>query len=107
MMEQVVQPHTGARRAGVPGYRVAGKTGTVRKASGGGYQEDAYRGLFVGIAPVSDPRIVTVVMIDHPRGEDYYGGLVAAPVFSSVVGNALRLLDVPPDQANLSNAASP
>ncbi|WP_372612117.1 peptidoglycan D,D-transpeptidase FtsI family protein [Halomonas sp.] len=97
MMDQVVQPGTGARRALVPGYRVAGKTGTVRKTGAGGYQEKAYRGLFVGIAPVSDPRIVTVVMIDHPRGDSYYGGAVAAPVFSRVAGNALRLLDVPPD----------
>ncbi|EPC03845.1 cell division protein [Litchfieldella anticariensis FP35 = DSM 16096] len=98
MLEQVVQPGTGARRAMVPGYRVAGKTGTVRKTSSEGYQEDAYRSVFAGIAPVSDPRIVTVVMIDHPRGDEYYGGAVAAPVFSRVAGSALRLLDVPPDQ---------
>lgn len=97
MMDRVVAPGTGARRALVPGYRVAGKTGTVRKTAAGGYQERAYRSLFVGIAPVSDPRIVTVVMIDHPRGDSYYGGAVAAPVFSRVAGNALRLLDVPPD----------
>ncbi|TLF49672.1 penicillin-binding protein 2 [Halomonas urmiana] len=97
MMDRVVAPGTGARRALVPGYRVAGKTGTVRKTAAGGYQEKAYRSLFVGIAPVSDPRIVTVVMIDHPRGDSYYGGAVAAPVFSRVAGNALRLLDVPPD----------
>jgi cell division protein FtsI (penicillin-binding protein 3) len=97
MMDQVVEPGTGARRALVPGYRVAGKTGTVRKTDAGGYQQKAYRSLFVGIAPVSDPRIVTVVMIDHPRGDSYYGGAVAAPVFSRVAGNALRLLDVPPD----------
>ena len=97
MMDQVVEPGTGARRALVPGYRIAGKTGTVRKTDAGGYQKEAYRSLFVGIAPVSDPRIVTVVMIDHPRGDSYYGGAVAAPVFSRVAGNALRLLDVPPD----------
>ncbi|QFU02259.1 Peptidoglycan synthase FtsI precursor [Halomonas sp. THAF5a] len=97
MMDRVVAPGTGARRALVPGYRVAGKTGTVRKTAAGGYQARAYRSLFVGIAPVSDPRIVTVVMIDHPRGDSYYGGAVAAPVFSRVAGNALRLLDVPPD----------
>ncbi|MGM0983897.1 MAG: peptidoglycan D,D-transpeptidase FtsI family protein [Pseudomonadota bacterium] len=97
IMEESVQPGTGGRRAGVPGYRVAGKTGTVRKTSATGYEKDAYRSLFVGIAPVSDPRIITVVMIDHPRGDDYYGGAVAAPVFSRVAGNALRLLDVPPD----------
>lgn len=97
MMDRVVEPGTGARRALVPGYRIAGKTGTVRKTDASGYQEEAYRGLFVGIAPVSDPRIITVVMIDNPRGDSYYGGAVAAPVFSRVAGNALRLLDVPPD----------
>jgi cell division protein FtsI (penicillin-binding protein 3) len=98
IMEQSVQPTTGGRRAAVPGYRVAGKTGTVRKTSVAGYEENAYRSLFAGVAPVSDPRIVTVVMIDHPRGGDFFGGAVAAPVFSRVTGSALRLLDVPPDQ---------
>ncbi|SDJ90194.1 peptidoglycan D,D-transpeptidase FtsI family protein [Billgrantia gudaonensis] len=98
IMEASVQPGTGGRRAAVPGYRVAGKTGTVRKSSARGYEKDAYRSLFAGIAPVSDPRIVTVVMIDRPRGDDYFGGAVAAPVFSRVAGSALRLLDVPPDQ---------
>ncbi|MCC5883573.1 MAG: penicillin-binding protein 2 [Halomonas sp.] len=98
IMEQSVQPTTGGRRAAVPGYRVAGKTGTVRKTSVGGYEENAYRSLFAGVAPVSDPRIVTIVMIDHPRAGDFFGGAVAAPVFSRVTGSALRLLDVPPDQ---------
>jgi cell division protein FtsI (penicillin-binding protein 3) len=98
IMEQSVQPNTGGRRAAVPGYRVAGKTGTVRKTSVSGYEADAYRSLFAGVAPVSDPRIVTIVMIDHPRGGDFFGGAVAAPVFSRVTGSALRLLDVPPDQ---------
>ncbi|MDN3555630.1 peptidoglycan D,D-transpeptidase FtsI family protein [Halomonas maura] len=98
MMDQVVAPRTGARRGMVPGYSVAGKTGTVRKSGGTGYEEDAYRSLFVGIAPVSDPRLITVVMIDHPRGDSYYGGAVAAPVFSRVAGNTLRILDVPPDR---------
>ncbi|MFY0992401.1 peptidoglycan D,D-transpeptidase FtsI family protein [Halomonas sp. C05BenzN] len=98
IMEESVQPGTGGRRAAVPGYRVAGKSGTVRKTAASGYQQNVYRSLFAGIAPVSDPRIVTVVMIDHPRGGEYFGGAVAAPVFSRVTGNALRLLDVPPDQ---------
>lgn len=98
ILEESVQPGAGGRRAGVAGYRVAGKTGTVRKTSVQGYVENAYRSVFAGIAPVSDPRIVTIVMIDHPREGEYYGGAVAAPVFSRVTGNALRLLDVPPDQ---------
>ncbi|GHC20276.1 peptidoglycan D,D-transpeptidase FtsI family protein [Aidingimonas halophila] len=98
MLEESVQPGAGGHRAAVSGYRIAGKTGTSRKSSPGGYEKDAYRSLFAGIAPVSEPRIVTVVMIDHPRGDEYYGGAVAAPVFSRVTGSALRLLDVPPDQ---------
>ncbi|ALM52139.1 peptidoglycan D,D-transpeptidase FtsI family protein [Halomonas huangheensis] len=98
MMDEVVEPGTGARRAEVPGYTVAGKTGTVRKIGDAGYAQNAYRGLFVGITPVSDPRIITVVMIDHPRGDAYYGGAIAAPVFSRIAGSALRILDVPPDQ---------
>lgn len=97
MLEAVVAPGTGGRRARVDGYRVAGKTGTVRKTGQSGYDEDAYRSVFVGIAPASKPRIVTAVMIDHPKAGEFYGGAVAAPVFSDVAGNALRLLDVPPD----------
>ncbi|NRB55644.1 MAG: penicillin-binding protein 2 [Salinicola sp.] len=97
MMEKIVQPNAGGHLAMVPGYQIAGKTGTVRKVTSTGYQETEYRGLFAGIAPASNPRIVTVVMIDNPKKGDYYGGLVAAPVFSRVVGSALRLLDVPPD----------
>ncbi|GED22190.1 penicillin-binding protein 3 [Halomonas halmophila] len=100
MMDEVVAPGTGARRGMVPGYRVAGKTGTVRKVGSDGYQQSTYRALFVGIAPVSDPRIITVVMIDHPRGDEYYGGAIAAPVFSRVAGSALRMLDVPPDRSS-------
>lgn len=97
MLEKIVQPNAGGHLAMVPGYQIAGKTGTVRKVTSTGYQEVEYRGLFAGIAPASNPRIVTVVMIDNPKKGDYYGGLVAAPVFSRVVGSALRLLDVPPD----------
>lgn len=98
MLEAVVGPNAGGRRARVEGYRVAGKTGTVRKTGVSGYDKDAYRSVFVGIAPVSDPRIVTAIMIDHPKAGEFYGGAVAAPVFSDVAGNALRLLDVPPDE---------
>ncbi len=97
ILETSVAAYTGGRRARVEGYRVGGETGTVRKIGQQGYTTDAYRSVFAGIAPISDPRIVTVVMIDHPRAGEFYGGAVAAPVFSSVTGNALRLLDVPPD----------
>jgi cell division protein FtsI (penicillin-binding protein 3) len=98
ILESSVAAYTGGRRARVEGYRVGGKTGTVRKSGQGGYAKNAYRSVFAGIAPISDPRIVTVVMIDHPKAGEFYGGAVAAPVFSSVTGNALRLLDVPPDR---------
>ncbi len=97
LLETSVGAYSGGRRARVEGYRVGGKTGTVRKTGQQGYATNAYRSVFAGIAPISDPRIVTVVMIDNPRAGQFYGGAVAAPVFSSVTGNALRLLDVPPD----------
>lgn len=83
--------------ARVPGYRVAGKTGTVRKSGVGGYAEDSYLSLFAGLVPASNPRLAMVVVINDPRGDDYYGGLVAAPVFGRVMSGALRLLDVAPD----------
>ncbi len=98
MMEAVVAEDGTAPRARIPGYRVAGKTGTVRKlAAQGGYHDDRFLSLFAGIAPASDPRLVVVVVVDDPRGEDYYGGQVAAPVFAEIAKGALRLLDVPPD----------
>jgi len=100
MLEGVVSPEGTAPRAAIPGYRVAGKTGTVRKSEVGGYSEDRYVSVFAGMAPASRPRLVMVVAIDEPSAGDYYGGLVAAPVFATVMAGALRLLNVPPD--NLS-----
>lgn len=97
MLEGVVSPGGTGRRAAVAGYRVAGKTGTVRKVGAGGYTEDRYVAVFAGMAPASHPRLVTVVMINEPRTGGYYGGEVAAPVFSRVMSGALRLLDIPPD----------
>ncbi len=97
MMERVVSPEGTAARAAVPGYRVAGKTGTVRKSIAGGYAEDRYLALFAGMAPASDPRLVMVVVIDEPSDGEFYGGVVAAPVFSRVMTGALRFLAVPPD----------
>lgn len=97
MLERVVAKGGTAPRAAVPGYRVAGKTGTVKKSIGGRYADDRYLALFVGMAPASDPRLVMAVVIDEPAGKKYYGGQVAAPVFSSVMAGALRLLNVAPD----------
>lgn len=97
MMEHVTGAQGTARQARIPGYRVAGKTGTSRKAIAGGYASDRYVSLFVGLAPVSNPRFVMVVVIDEPSAGVYYGGAVAAPVFAQVVESALRLFNEPPD----------
>lgn len=87
-----------AHKARIPGYRVGGKTGTVHKVGPGGYERDRYVALFAGVAPLDDPRIVTVVVINEPQGEEHGGGSAAAPVFSTVTAGALRLLDVAPTQ---------
>lgn len=97
MLETVVAPGGTGTLAAVAGYRVAGKTGTVRKPVPGGYAEDKYMAIFAGMAPASDPRLVTVVMVNEPRVKDYYGGLVAAPVFSQIMAGALRLVNASPD----------
>ena len=97
MMEAVVSDQGTAPAAAVTGYRVAGKTGTAKKSISGGYAEDRYISVFAGIAPASDPRLVMVVMIDEPSAGKYYGGAVAAPVFSRVMTGALRLLNIAPD----------
>lgn len=98
LMEEVVGPEGSAKRAAIPGYRVAGKTGTAKKnASGGGYLEDSYQSVFAGVVPVSQPRLVMAVMIDEPTQNGYYGGEVAAPVFKEVVSHALRLMNISPD----------
>ncbi len=97
MMETVVQQGGTAIKAAVENYSVAGKTGTVRKAIRGGYAEDHYLSLFAGVIPASNPRLVMVVVVDDPQGDKYYGGLIAAPVFSEVMAGAMRLLNVAPD----------
>jgi cell division protein FtsI (penicillin-binding protein 3) len=96
MLESATGPEGTGQRARVPNYRVAGKTGTSRKVMPGGYQS-RYISFFAGVVPVSNPRLVGVVVINDPRGQFYFGGLVAAPVFGEVMRGALRLLDVPPD----------
>jgi cell division protein FtsI (penicillin-binding protein 3) len=97
MLEEVVRPGGTGTKAAVNGYRVAGKTGTAWKFAAGGYSEDKYISIFAGIAPASDPRLATVVVIDEPSGELYYGSDVAAPVFADVMSESLRLLAVAPD----------
>lgn len=101
MLELVVLPGGTALRAQVLGYRVAGKTGTTHKLSPqGGYEKDKYVGSFVGMAPASNPRLIMAVMIDDPSSGEYYGGTVAAPVFSAVMADTLRMLAIPQDAPN-------
>jgi cell division protein FtsI (penicillin-binding protein 3) len=97
MLEMVTQNEGTAPQARVMGYRVAGKTGTAHKLVGGAYAPNKYIASFVGMAPASNPRLVVAVMIDEPSEKRYYGGLVAGPVFSRVMGGALRLMALPPD----------
>ena len=105
MMEMVVLPGGTAPLAQVAGYRVAGKTGTAHKLENGHYV-DHYIASFVGFAPASDPRLVVAVMIDDPAGPDYYGGEVAGPAFSKIMGDALHALNVPND-APANNVVAP
>ena len=105
MMTEVVGPQGTAQRAAVDGYQVAGKTGTVRKSVAGGYRKDDYVSVFAGIAPASNPRLVMAVMLDEPTQNGYYGGVVAAPVFQEVISNALRILDIAPDDLPLQTAS--
>ena len=106
MLELVVQPGGTALKAQVAGYRVAGKTGTAHKLGAAGYEHDKYVGSFVGIVPASKPRLIMAVMIDEPSNGEYYGGSVAAPVFSAVMNDVLRMLMVPQD-GNVLPAATP
>ena len=98
MLESVVAAEGTGKLAAIPGYRVSGKTGTAWKATAGGYSTDRYMAVFGGVSPASEPRLAAVVVIDEPGAGQHMGGQVAAPVFSRVIGGALRLLAVAPDQ---------
>jgi cell division protein FtsI (penicillin-binding protein 3) len=97
LLEGAVTPAGTGAKAAVPGYRVAGKTGTAWKAIPGGYSKDRYLATFGGVVPATAPRLAVLVMVDEPEGAFYYGGDVAAPVFSAVASGALRLMSVAPD----------
>ncbi len=101
MMAQVVSEEGTGSKAKVDGYRVSGKTGTARKAVPGGYG-DEYFAVFAGVAPVRNPRLSVVVMIDDPAGEQYYGGDVSAPVFAGIMKHALRTLNIAPDPVRMA-----
>ncbi len=106
MLEEAVSPQGTAPAARVAGYRVGGKTGTVHKSIAGGYSDKRYVSVFSGLAPASRPRLAIAVMIDEPNNGDYYGGKVAAPVFSAVMAGALRFLNVAPDAVEKPGVAS-
>lgn len=97
MLETVTQPGGTATKAAVPGYRVAAKTGTSRKAIAGGYG-DEYFAYTAGVAPASDPRVALVVVVNEPQGDNYYGGSVAGPVFSEIMKGSLQILNIAPDE---------
>ena len=105
-MLRAASSHKGTgRRAMIDGYSVGGKTGTLHKVKeDGGYDDNRYMSVFAGLSPISSPRLATVVVIDEPRQGDYFGGLVAAPVFSEITGNALRLMQVTPDETDQSSS---
>lgn len=98
MLESVIEKGGTATRARVAGYRVSGKTGTVRMVGPNGYEANHHTAIFVGVAPVSDPQLVVSVIVKDPEKGGFYGGLVSAPIFSKVMGGALRILDIAPDQ---------
>ncbi len=105
MLETVVQPGGTATKGQVPGYRMAGKTGTARKLVNGQYSQDAHTAVFAGFGPVSDPRFIIAVLIDEPTAGKYYGGDVAAPVFANIMAGALRQFSILPD-AQLREAST-
>jgi cell division protein FtsI (penicillin-binding protein 3) len=97
MLERVIQKGGTGTRAEIPAYYAAGKTGTIHKVGRNGYADDRYLSLFAGFAPANDPRIIAVVAINEPRAGQYFGGEVAAPVFSALMEHGLRILQVTPD----------
>lgn len=103
MLQSAVENGTG-KNAKVPGYKVAGKTGTSRRFQSGGYAEGRYASVFAGFAPASDPRLAIVVVIHDPKVEEYSGGAVAAPVFAEVMSHALRLMGIEPDDIDRERA---
>ena len=97
MLERVCSPQGTSRRAKTPFYRVGGKSATVQKLIDGAYSSEQHLAMFVGFAPVSEPRLAAVVIVDDPKGKVHYGGYVAAPAFREIMSAALKILDIPPD----------
>lgn len=106
LLEGVIEAGGTAPKAAIAGYRVAGKTGTVKKNANGGYLEGSHQSVFIGMVPAENPRLVALVMIDEPKNGVYFGGDVSAPVFSRVLGGAARLLQIEPDELPASSPPS-
>lgn len=106
MLERVARAGGTAWRARLPGYTVAAKTGTVRKLGEGGYSDRRHVAMIAGIVPARHPRLVMLVLIDEPQGGRYYGGEVAAPVFQGVAWEAVRVLNIPPDDPDRAARAA-
>ena len=108
MLETVVDSSRGgsAIEANIPFYEVAGKTGTAHVVGDYGYEDNLHNSFFVGLVPASDPKIVVVVVINEPRGDEHYGGQVAAPVFSQIAAGAMRILNISPDEIPTQNLLS-
>ncbi len=104
LLTSVVEPGGTATRAAIPGWQVAGKTGTVRKVVDGSYASDRHQAIFVGMVPADNPRVLGLVLVDEPGNGHYYGGLVAAPVFADVAALALRRLGVAPPAHRIAQA---
>ena len=105
MLEKVTHEGGTGTKAAIPGYRVAGKTGTAHKLVGGQYARDKYRSSFVGLAPASNPRLIVAVVVDEPSAGKHYGGDVAAPVFRKVMEEALKTLGIDPDDIIIEQEA--
>lgn len=101
MLETVLSTQGTGRRARVVGYSAGGKTGTAHRIGASGYDEDSYTAVFAGVAPIANPDLVLVVVIDDPKGKEYYGGEVAAPVFSRIMEQALHLRQIAPDDNSI------
>ncbi len=106
MLTEVLSAQGTGSRANIPGYKTAGKTGTTRVVGPQGYDPNRHIGLFAGITPVDNPRLATIVVVEEPNEANYYGGLVAAPIYKNVVSKALHILNVPPDNTALAQSPS-
>jgi cell division protein FtsI (penicillin-binding protein 3) len=95
MVRAVEGPGAGGKRAAIEGYVIAGKSGTSRKASSGGYESNKYRAMFVGIAPANAPEFIMAVVVDEPTANGYFGGAIAAPIFKEVLEDVLRVRNIP------------